>query len=237
MAFYFSTGLRNAILGDQDTITAITLSADETAGEYFILDSGNGLFNAGFRPGGTITIAGFTGTPANNQITTISKVWEDGSKMQIAGTLVDDTAGESVTITAVAKAFKDVFRNNVIRIYSGSAPTDANAAETGVLLLKITKSSGAVVPGTSTNGNNFDAIAAGVLSKDSNVWSGVGLSDGTAGYWRTYDNGEVTGSSSTAKRCQGTCGTSGTDFVMSSTSVVTGATITLDTFNINQPAS
>ena len=237
MAFKFSTGLRNALLGAKDAITAATLSADETGGEYFILDSANGLFTAGFRPEDTITISGFTGTAANNQITTVSKVWEDGSKMQIVGTLVDDTAGETVTITANSKGMKDIFANNVIRIYSGSAPADANADETGVLLLKLTKSSGAVAPGTSTNGNNFDAIATGVLSKDTNVWSGVGLADGTAGYWRGYDNGEVTGVSSIAKRCQGTCGTSGTDFVMSSTSVVTGATITLDTFNITQPAS
>lgn len=237
MAFKLSTGLRNALLGEENTITAITLSADETGGEYFILDSGNGLLTAGFRPGDTITISGFTGTPANNQITTVSKVESDGSKMQIVGTLVDDAAGESVTITAVSKGMKDIFANNVIRVYSGSAPATADAVETGVLLLRLTKSSGAVVAGTLTNGNNFDAIATGVLSKDSNVWSGVGLADGTAGYWRMYDNGLAIGDSSVAIRCQGTCGTSGSDFVMSSTSVVTGATITLDTFNVTQPAS
>ena len=237
MAFYFSTGLRNSVLGAQDTITAATLAAVDTAGTYTITDSGDGLLAAGFRAGDTITISGFTGTPANNQITTVSKVESDGSAIEIAGTLVNDAAGESVTITSVSKAFKDVFRNNVIRIYSGAAPADANAAETGVLLLKLTKSSGAVVAGTSTNGNNFDAIAAGVLAKDSEVCSGVGLVDGTAGYWRAYDNGEVPGSSATSKRCQGVCGTSGTEFVMSSTTVVTGATITLDTFNVTQPAS
>lgn len=237
MAFYFSTGLRNSVLGEEDTITAVTLAAVDTAGVYTITDSGSGLLTAGFRAGDTVEISGFTGTAANNQLTTITSVASDGSEMEIPETLVNDAAGESVTITAVSKAFKDAFRNNVIRIYSGAAPANADAVETGVLLLKLTKSSGAVVAGTATNGNNFDAIATGVLSKDSNVWSGVGLADGTAGYFRMYDNGEITGSSTSSKRCQGTCGTSGTNFVMSSTSVVTGATITLDTFNVTQPAS
>lgn len=235
MAFYFSTGLRNSVLGEQDTITAATLAA--VAATSKITDSGNALLTTGFRPGDTITISGFTGDVSNNQITTVTSVASDGSDMVVAGTLVNDAAGESVTITSVSKAFKDVFRNNVIRIYSGAAPANADAVETGVLLLRLTKSSGAVTAGTATNGNDFDAIATGVLSKDSNVWSGVGLADGTAGYWRCYDNGLITGSSTTSKRCQGTCGTSGTEFVMSSTSVVTGATVTLDTFNITQPAS
>ncbi|MDO9566681.1 MAG: hypothetical protein Q7J15_08075, partial [Candidatus Desulfaltia sp.] len=127
--FKLSTNLRNSLMGKQDTITAITLSADGTTGEYFILDSGNGLFTAGFRPGDTITISGFTGVPANNQITTVTKVWSDGSKMQIAGALVDDSAGESVTITSCAKTFKDIFRNGVIRVYSGTEPADADADE------------------------------------------------------------------------------------------------------------
>ncbi len=234
MAFYFSTGLRNSVLGEQDSITADTLSTTATD---TISDSGNALLSTGFRPGDTLVTSGWTDA-ANNGICTVTSVASDGSSMVIAGlTLTNEVAGDTVTIKAVSKAFKDVFRNNVIRIYSGAAPADANAAETGVLLLKLTKSSGAVVAGAAANGNNFDAIATGVLSKDANVWSGVGLSDGTAGYWRMYDNGEISGSSATSKRCQGLCGTSGTEFVMSSTSIVTGATITLDTFNVTQPAS
>lgn len=234
MAFKFSTGLRNSLLGKQDTITAVTLAA--VGATSTITDSGNGLLAAGFRPGDTITISGFTGTPANNQLTTVTSVASTGASMVIAGTLVDDAAGESVTITSVSKAMKDILRNNVIHIYSGAAPADADAAETGTLLLKITLASGAVTPGTATNGNDFDAITNGVLSKDSNVWSGVGLSAGVAGYWRCYDNGEIAGASTTSKRCEGLCALSGATFVMSSTSIAGGATVTLDTFNITQPA-
>lgn len=238
MSFKMSTGLVNSLMGKQDTITGATLSADETGGEYFILDSNNGLFTAGFRPGDTITIAGFTGTPANNQITTVTKVWSDGSKMQIAGTLVDDTAGETVIITSVSKAFKDVFRNAVIRVYSGSVPADADADEgAGTLLLEISKDSVAVTPGTATNGLNFDAIVAGLLSKNADVWSDVGIATGTAAWWRMYDNGRITGASSVAKRCDGLVGTSGVTLILSSTSITLGATTTLDTANFTMPTS
>lgn len=234
MAFYFSTGLRNSVLGAQDTTGVDTTIAFTVTTN--VITTAQNFLTLGFRPGDTIDISG---SVLNNMVTTIISVAANGLTMVVAGTLVNESAGLDVIITAVSKAFKDVFRNNIIRIYSGvgSAPADASAAETGTLLLRLTKSSGAVVPGLAANGNNFDAIAAGVLSKDSNVWSGVGLVDGTAGYWRLYDNGETTGSSATAKRCQGLCGMSGTEFVMSSTSVVAGATITLDVFNVTQPAA
>jgi hypothetical protein len=236
MAFILSTGLRNALLGNPATYTASTISADETGGTFTILDSANGLLTAGFRPGDIITISGFTGTVANNQITTVTSVAATGATMIIAGTLVDDAAGEAVTITCVAKGFSKLFRHNVIRVYSGSAPATADAVETGVLLIVLTKSSGAFTAGTLTNGNNFGTAVAGVLPKDAEVVSGIGLADGTAGYYRMYDNGYITGSSTTSIRCQGVVATSGGEFTLSSTSIVTGATTTLDTHNVTLPS-
>jgi hypothetical protein len=235
MAFKMSTGLRNALMGAKDTITEITLSTTATT---TISDSANGLLAAGFRPGDTLTTSGWTDA-ANNGICTVTSVASDGSSMEIAGlTLTTEGAGDSVTITANSKGFKDIFANNVIRVYSGSEPADGDADEgAGTLLLEISKSSGAVVAGTLTNGNNFDAISAGVLSKDANVWSDVGLATGTAAWWRMYDNGIITGSSSSAKRCQVTVGVSGVNFILSSTSITSGATTTLDTCTFTMPAS
>jgi hypothetical protein len=236
MAYKISTGLRDSLMGDQDTITAATLAA--VASTSKITDSGNGLLAAGFRPGDTITISGFTGDVSNNQITTVVSVASDGSDMVVTGTLVDDAAGESVTITSVSKAFKDIFRNAIIRIYAGTVPADADADEgAGNLLLKITVSSGAMTPGTATNGLDFDAIVAGVLSKSSSTWSGLGLATSTAVWWRMYDNGEITGLSTTAKRCQGLVGTTGKSMILSSTSIVTGVTTTLDIANFTMPAN
>lgn len=238
MAFKMSTGLRNSLMGEQDSKASTDLTADETGGEYFILDAGNELLAKGFRPGDTITISGFTGTPANNQITTITKVWSDGSKMQVAGTLVDDNAGADRKVESVAKTFKDVFRNCTVHVYSGTVPADADADEgSGTKLLEISVDSVVMVAGTADNGLDFDAIAAGVLSKSADVWSDAGLANGTAAWWRMYDNGIITGASSTAKRCDGLIGTSGVTMILSTTTVVLGATVTIDEANFTMPAS
>lgn len=234
MAFKMSTGLINSLMGAQDTTGAVATLAF-TVTTNVITTSAQNFLTLGFRPGDTIAISG---SASNNLTTTIVSVASDGLTMIVTEDLANEAEGATVTITACAKTFKDVFRNNVIRIYSGTIPADGDAAEgAGVLLLKITLASGAVVPGVATNGNDFDAIVAGVLSKDANVWSGVGLADGTAAWWRMYDNGEITGAVSTAKRCQGSVGTSSVTFILSSTTIVTSATTTLDTANFTMPAS
>lgn len=236
MSFKLSTGLRNALMGTVSSLKATSLTADEDT-EFYILESGDALLTLGFRPSDVLTISGF-GTGANNQITTVIKVWADGSKLEVVGTLTDDTVGDDRKIEAAAKGFKQLFANNVIRVYSGTEPANADADEgAGELLLEISKASGVVVPGTPANGNNFDEIAAGVLTKDSEVWSDVGLATGTASWWRLYDNGIITGASTTAIRCQGTVGTSGVTFILSSTSITAGATTTLDTCTFTMPAS
>lgn len=235
MAYKQSTGLINSLMGAQDSIAGITL---EITGATTITDSGNGFLTAGFRPEDTAIFTGWPTAGNNTVITTVVSV--TAGLLTVSGTALpaQEVGDGDSTITVVAKAFKDVFRNNVIRVYSGTISADGDADEgAGVLLLKLTKSSGAVVPGVATNGNNFDAIVAGLLSKDAEVWSGVGLADGTAAWWRMYDNGEITGSSSTSKRCQGSVGTSSVSFILSSTTIVTGATTTLDTANFTMPAS
>ena len=235
MAFKLSTGLINSLMGEQDSIAAATIAA--VAAGSILTDSGNGLFTAGFRPGDTITISGFTGDVANNQITTVTSIESDGSQMVVAGTLVNDAAGETVTITAVAKTFKDVFRNSTIHFFSGTVPANADADEgSGTKLLETTVGSVAMVPGVATNGLNFDAVVAGVLSKSADVWSDAGLANGTAAWWRMYDNGVVTGASSAAKRCDGLIRTSGATMILSTTSIKIGVTVTVDEANFTQPS-
>jgi len=234
MAFKMSSGLRSSLMGAQDTTGAVATLAF-TVTTNVITTSAQNFLTLGFRPGDTITISG---SASNDMVTTIASVASDGLTMVVDGDLATEAQGATVTITACAKTFKDVFRNNVIRVYSGTVPADADTDEgAGTLLLEISKSSGVVTPGTSTNGNNFDAIAAGVLSKDANVWSDVGLATGTAAWYRMYDNGRITGASSTAKRCDGNVAVSGTTFILSGTSIKLGATTTLDTATFTMPAS
>lgn len=81
----------------QTTITGTTISA--AASDNSLNDSGSGFISAGFQVGDLITVSGFTGDTGNNQsdlkITSVT-----AGKIIVSGgdALVDDSAGESVTI-------------------------------------------------------------------------------------------------------------------------------------------
>lgn len=133
--------------------------------------------------------------------------------------------------------FKTAMEDGVIDIYSGAQPADADAAETGTKLARITVASGAFTSGVGTNGLSFGTPAAGVVAKAAEVWSGVGLAAGTAGWYRFYANTVVTGVSTSTCRFDGACATSGSNLNMSSTNVAVGATITIDSASWTMPAS
>lgn len=82
------------------TITASTISAQASDNSYN--DSGNGFVSAGFTSGKAVKVSGFTGNGANNVVSAVVTAVTAG-KLTIGGTdgdvIVDDAAGESVTIT------------------------------------------------------------------------------------------------------------------------------------------
>jgi len=108
MALRLSTLASNMLAGEQVTYTATTIAA-EAAGNK-ITDSANGLLDAGFRPGMILEISGFTGDAGNNQIAVVTSVESDGSEMVVVteNALVNDAAGESVTLTAYGQCLKDL---------------------------------------------------------------------------------------------------------------------------------
>ena len=232
MAFKMSTGLVNALMGKQDSITGTDL---KITGATTITSTAGALLTAGFRPEDTLLLSGWPTAGNNTGIYTLGTV--AAGSMAVSGTPLNIEDGDADSkIMNAAKGFKQIFANGVIRIYSGSVPADADADEgAGTLLLEISKDSIAITPGAAANGLNFDAIVAGLLSKNADVWSDVGIATGTAAWWRMYDNGRITGASSTAKRCDGLVGTSGVTLILSSTSIVSGATTTLDTANFTMP--
>lgn len=87
-------------LSDTVLISAATISAG-AAGNSFD-DSGLGFLTAGFAVGDRVNVAGFTGNVVNNLFVGVVTVLTAGS-MTIGGTdgdvIVDDAAGETVTIT------------------------------------------------------------------------------------------------------------------------------------------
>lgn len=81
-----------------DTQTTFSMAASDNS----INDSGSGFVAAGFTAGSWILVSGFTGTAANNKLYKIVSVVA-GKMVLSHGTVVDDAAGESVTITQGAE--------------------------------------------------------------------------------------------------------------------------------------
>ena len=90
------------------TKTATTLSAAAADNSYN--DSGTGFVTAGFEVGDIIVVTGFTGNVANN-ITRGVLTAVTAGKLTVGGTdgdvIVDDAAGESVTIATVSYVCKN----------------------------------------------------------------------------------------------------------------------------------
>lgn len=135
-------------------------------------------------------------------------------------------------------SIKAMFTNGVIAGYSGQQPGSANDAESGTLMFLATLESGEFTPGVSTNGINFDvatfdpATLIMTLAKSlSELWSGLGLADGTIGWCRYYANAMVTGASETAIRFDGKAAVGGGEFKLSSATAKIDIPITIDSCN------
>jgi hypothetical protein len=97
-----------------------------------------------------------------------------------------------------------------VKVYTGAQPATADTAASGTLLLTFTCKDPA-----------FGAAGSGTVTLDTTpALSAVAAATGTAGWARVAD-------STGATVFDGAVGTSGTDFLISSTSVTSGATVTL----------
>ncbi len=245
MATRFSTGLRNNMLSSnsypENLVTGITYSfGDGTGadGADQILDSGSGFITDGFEVGDYVSVAGST---SNNFSGLKISAVTAGALDVPAGSFTTEIAGDQVVLGSATGggSLDELLRNGIVEIYTGSQPATADAGETGTLLLRATISSGAFVAGVATNGLNIATAASGVSSKEAaEVWSGVGLANGTAGWFRFHSNAYTLGLSTTAVRMDGVCGITSGEMQMSSLSVAIGATITVDTgtFTFNASA-
>jgi hypothetical protein len=126
---------------------------------------------------------------------------------------------------------KGAFNLSFMNIYSGSQPSLADNAATGVLLGTVSVNAG----GT---GLTFASAVDGVISKTvAEVWRFLGLADGIAGWFRLYeptDTPNVT--QATKARIDGAIGSSGADLNLTNLQVKVGVVNTCDTFTITMPA-
>ena len=243
MALRFSTGLRNAMLGDAaptvvlmvaDTIALV--DSGSTAADT-ITDSANGFVTAGFVVGDEITIGGAT-AGADNVTVTLTGVAAGTLTVPTGTFTTGEIAGATISIVAAhGGSMKDELRNGTLSVYSGSQPANADTAYTGTLLCKYTVGSGAFVAGAEANGLEFGDAASGAIDKASGeAWSGAAVATGTAGWFRFSGNAtDAHGADTTLPRIDGTCGTSGSDLVLSTTSFESGQTYSIDQFEITLP--
>jgi len=91
------------------------------------------------------------------------------------------------------------------------------------------------------NGLSWGDAAVGTLTKlTTQVWSGVAVATGTAGWFRieaSVSDAGGTDSTESIFRADGTIATSGAEINMGSTSITSGLTYTLDSFTVTLPTA
>jgi hypothetical protein len=169
-----------------DTITAATISAQ--ASDNSFNDSGSGFVTAGFGVGQAVVVSGFTGSVANNLTGIITAL--TAGKMTIGGTdgdvIVDDAAGESVTITAIPRhdflPITDDVPSLTIYYYKdgslrkalgcrGTAVLRCNAGEMPVLAFTFRGLDGGLTAVTLPNDADFSAFVTPEIPTDANTLS------------------------------------------------------------------
>lgn len=242
----FSTGFRDLNNGYKATIKGAIVGAgltfvDGGAGADSITDSGDGFVDAGFAPGDVLFVQGATTAGNDTQISGEPIVSVAVGTITFATAKVaNGEVGAAGTVVAVAKggSLKDILKDGVIRVYSGSQPSSPDDAVSGTLLMQFTVASGAFVAGAFGNGLEFeDDPTDGVIEKSaSETWSAVALATGTAGWFRFVGNATDAGAASTVlPRIDGNVGVSGADLNFGSVAIVTGRTYTIDTFSLTLP--
>lgn len=239
MTLKLSTGMRNLMLGIQEP--TVVLMAENTiaivdggAGDDTITDTGSGFITAGFVTGMDVTIAGSAADDGTYTCTDVAT----GTLSFATGSFTGEVAGNVIALaSATGGSVRDILQNGIIEIRSGSQPTNADAAVTGTLLGTITVGSGDFTPGSETNGIELGTASSGEISKSSSeTWSMSAVATGTAGWFRYKGNATDTGTASTTlPRIDGSISTSGGDLNISSTSITSGNTYTIDSFKFTLP--
>lgn len=135
--------------------------------------------------------------------------------------------------------FAENFKDGIIEVYSGTRPAGSDSAVSGSTLLgTITLGGGAFVAGVATNGLNWDVAADGGIDKPAGaVWQFTGIAAGVASWFRIKANAvDAGGSSTTAKRIDGSIASFGGDATLSDTNIAVGKVYTASKCKFIWPA-
>jgi hypothetical protein len=239
MAVRLSTGLVNSLMGNAFLLGTSMAYVDGGVGNDYITDVENRFINEGFRVGDSFTTTD-SDTGGNDLADEPILALTAGKLEFLSGQVVAAEAFlAATTITSNNRgSLQELLLDGIIHIFSGTQPADADDAEGSTKLMEVTISSGAFVPGAPGNGLEISGPTLGVIGiNPGDVWSGVGIVDGTAGWFRFYSNAENIGADPSAVRLDGICGTSQAQLNMSSLLISKDATTTIDSFVITMPRS
>jgi len=116
---------------------------------------------------------------------------------------------------AMTQLITDIGASCTIKIFTGSIPTNCATPDTGNVLV------------TFTGGSPFGTAGGGVLTVNT-ISNATAVDSGTAGYFRIYPTAATT----TNAVMQGTCGTSGTDMILTTATITNGNTIQFTSMSI-----
>lgn len=109
-----------------------------------------------------------------------------------------------------------------IQIFTGTIPATAETADSGTKLSTLTFSTTAFASSVD-NADGTAKATANAIASDTNA-----AATGTAGYFRSKDkNGVVI--------LQGTVGTANADMILNTTSIVSGATVSITSYTVQLP--
>ena len=220
-------------------------SADDAVSGTLLctLTKSGGAFTAETLPVWQFTLAGTSGSLTSVKIGGIECL---GGAISFT-TDLDTTAAAvatSITNTFTTPDFRATASGAVVSVTgpvgSGATLNDLIIATTvsgGDLTANVASAGATTTPGvTAVNGCNFQFPAVGgVLSKETETWSGVAVATGTAGWFRVEaDATDNKGVSTAFRRLDGAIATSGAEMNLSSVSITTGGTysITSGTFTV-----
>lgn len=260
----YSTGLRNALAAGTDLASALAEGrlfiysgaqpSDPDSGadaftNLLLFTVGSGAYTAPVRAFGTLTLSG-NGSPGGS----VDTVKVGGMAENLLGAAVPwdtDLATTTDAVAAAINANKNALEivavsdsASVVTLYTpyrlGAQAAGLTVASTETAGTSLAVADANFSGGTdAVNGLNLTYPAAtGVVTKDSDTWSGVVLASGNAGWFRFVAGGSSpNGTSQTDVRMDGTIATGGGDMSVTTLALTAGLTEIFSTFQLTVPVS
>lgn len=215
MTIGLSTPLSNSLASDPKSkreFISSTISfgdGDGTGGRDTINDASGGLDI--FVKGSFLLLLPPEPNPDRNKV--VKVLSSSSTKLEVAaGTLTAMATGTLFTIQEpdIAGSFSSIFRNCTIHLFKEYRAANADLAEPGTPVCKITLNGADFTPGQPENGLNFGDIVDSILRRaidpetgNTEIWTGDPLQEATVNSYICYANDVITGASIASYRFNG----------------------------------